>query len=51
MVAVSGLVSGHGTVESLTFVGGKSPSGWSLKKAKSGFGYDLAGAGFAILLR
>lgn len=35
----------------VTFVGGKPPSGWTLRNAKSGFGYDLAGAGFAILLR
>ena len=35
----------------VTFVGGRPPAGWSLTKAKPGFGYDLAGAGFAILLR
>ena len=33
------------------FVGGRPPAGWSLSKAKPGFGYDLAAPGFSILLR
>ena len=39
------------TADAVEFVGGRAPSGRSLIKVKSGFGYDLNPAGFFILLR